>query len=133
MTALAQCIPHTLGCNIVAYIPNQGANFHQPCVFHRRQGRKVSHRLIIGSCLSLAVARAQAPGSDWAVLRLGVVGEVHRLVVDTNHFKGNFPESVLVEACLSVDAPDTVRETMESGERIGWSWNVKHTPASPTA
>ncbi|CAN0282827.1 unnamed protein product, partial [Scytosiphon promiscuus] len=39
----------------------------------------------------------KAPGSDWAILRLGVVGEVDRLVVDTNHFKGNFPESVLVE------------------------------------
>ena len=41
---------------------------------------------------------------------MGVVGDVHRLVVDTNHFKGNFPESVLVEACLSVDSPDTVSD-----------------------
>ncbi len=29
-------------------------------------------------------------------------------MVDTNHFKGNFPESVLVEACLAMDAPDAV-------------------------
>ncbi|CAN0168287.1 unnamed protein product [Ascophyllum nodosum] len=46
----------------------------------------------------------KAPGGDWAILRLGAVGEVSRLVVDTNHFKGNFPESVSVDACL---APET--------------------------
>lgn len=55
------------------------------------------------------VATWQAPGGDWAVLRLGVVGEVSRLVVDTNHFKGNFPESVSVDACLAPDAPSSVR------------------------
>lgn len=68
----------------------------------------MSHHFANAACFSNALARDQAPGSDWAILRLGVVGDVHRLVVDTNHFKGNFPESVLVEACLSVDAPDAV-------------------------
>ena len=51
----------------------------------------------------------QAPGCDWAVLRLGVVGEILRLVVDTNHFKGNFPESVAVNACLAPDNDASVR------------------------
>ena len=38
--------------------------------------------------------------SDSAVLQLcGDGGHVSELVVDTNHFKGNFPESCLVEAC----------------------------------
>lgn len=38
--------------------------------------------------------------SDWALLRLcGSGGHVERLVVDTNHFKGNFPESCRVDAC----------------------------------
>lgn len=55
---------------------------------------------------------------------MGVVGEVHRLVVDTNHFKGNFPESVLVEACLSVDAPDAVSIFSARFEGWGWSRNV---------
>lgn len=57
----------------------------------------------------LHYVRRQAPGGDWAVLKLGVVGEISRLVVDTNHFKGNFPESVLVEACLHPDAATMVR------------------------
>ncbi|CBJ29193.1 conserved unknown protein [Ectocarpus siliculosus] len=60
----------------------------------------------------------KAPGSDWAILRLGVIGEVKRLVVDTNHFKGNFPESILVEACLSPDALDS--DFADGGERMRW-------------
>ena len=38
--------------------------------------------------------------SDWAVLELGRAAEggVARIIVDTKHFRGNFPESVAVEA-----------------------------------
>lgn len=46
----------------------------------------------------------KAPGSDWAVLKLGLAGEITRLVVDTDHFKGNFPESVSVDACFAPEA-----------------------------
>ncbi|KJE91261.1 allantoicase [Capsaspora owczarzaki ATCC 30864] len=44
------------------------------------------------------------PGSDFAVLKLGHVGVVDSLEIDTNHFKGNFPESCFVEACLMTDS-----------------------------
>lgn len=44
--------------------------------------------------------RRRGPGNDWAIVRLGAVGRVKKLEVDTNHFKGNFPESCSLEACL---------------------------------
>eukprot|EP00904_Undaria_pinnatifida_P010622 jgi/Undpi1/6690/HiC_scaffold_20.g09169.m1 len=62
----------------------------------------------------------KAPGCDWAVLRLGVVGEIVRLVVDTNHFKGNFPESVVVDACLAPGADASHFSGGSGGERVGW-------------
>ncbi|MDT0442168.1 allantoicase [Streptomyces johnsoniae] len=34
---------------------------------------------------------------DWALVRLGVPGVVHGLVVDTAHFRGNHPRAVAVE------------------------------------
>lgn len=41
---------------------------------------------------------------DWSVLRLGAVAaSVEELVVDTAHYRGNYPESVLIEAA---DAPE---------------------------
>jgi len=38
--------------------------------------------------------------ADWAVVRLGTPGVVHRIEIDTNHFKGNYPESASIEGCL---------------------------------
>lgn len=37
---------------------------------------------------------------DWAVVRLGAPAFVERVVVDTAHFRGNFPQSVRVEAIV---------------------------------
>lgn len=43
--------------------------------------------------------RRRGPGFDWVVLRLGHRGTIEEVVVDTTHFKGNFPESCRLEAC----------------------------------
>src|SRR5271156_4027977 len=43
--------------------------------------------------------RRRVPGHDWAIVKLGVVGTIHRIEVDTAHFKGNFPDSCSVEVC----------------------------------
>jgi allantoicase len=43
--------------------------------------------------------RRRGPGHDWAVIKLGRPGQIHRIEVDTAHFKGNFPESCSLEAC----------------------------------
>lgn len=36
---------------------------------------------------------------DWCIVRLGHRGRVNRIEVDTNHFKGNYPESCEIDAC----------------------------------
>ncbi|OQP87630.1 allantoicase [Rhizobium rhizosphaerae] len=38
-------------------------------------------------------ARRRGPGHDWAIIRLGHPGLIRRVVVDTAHFKGNFPDT----------------------------------------
>lgn len=45
--------------------------------------------------------RRRGPGHDWAIIRLGRPGQIHRVEVDTTHFKGNFPESCSLEACAA--------------------------------
>ncbi|GAC1393330.1 MAG: allantoicase [Polyangiales bacterium] len=50
--------------------------------------------------------RKRAPGSDWAIVRLGARASKLRVIeVDTNHFKGNSPESCLLEALDDDGAP----------------------------
>ena len=43
--------------------------------------------------------RRRGPGHDWSIIKLGRPGQIQRVEVDTSHFKGNFPESCLLEAC----------------------------------
>ncbi len=42
--------------------------------------------------------RRREPGHDHAIVRLGVPGVVHGVVVDTSFFRGNYPPRVSVEA-----------------------------------
>jgi allantoicase len=43
--------------------------------------------------------RRRTPGYDWCIVKLGFPGVVRGVVVDTSHFKGNFPEQCELEAC----------------------------------
>jgi allantoicase len=44
--------------------------------------------------------RKRAPGNDWVIVRLGAPGRLEKIEVDTNHFKGNFPDSCSLEGVL---------------------------------
>src|SRR5262249_42059824 len=48
--------------------------------------------------------RRREPGFDWCVVRLGLAGVVHGVVVDTKWFRGNFPESCAVDGAV-VEGP----------------------------
>jgi allantoicase len=43
--------------------------------------------------------RRRTPGFDWCIVRLGLSGVIRGVVVDTRHFKGNYPEHCSIEAC----------------------------------
>jgi len=42
--------------------------------------------------------RRREPGHDWAILELGTFGKVSEVVVDTAHFKGNYPDRCSIQA-----------------------------------
>jgi allantoicase len=52
--------------------------------------------------------RRRGPGHDSVVIRLGAAGAIHKVEVDTSHFKGNYPDSCLLEACDETGAPGRV-------------------------
>ena len=41
--------------------------------------------------------RRRGPGHDWILLRLGAPGELGVVEIDTNHFKGNYPDRCALE------------------------------------
>lgn len=49
-------------------------------------------------------ARRRTPGFDWVIIALGHPGRIRRILVDTLHFKGNYPESCSIQAALAPNA-----------------------------
>ena len=58
--------------------------------------------------------RRRTPGFDWCIIRLGLPGIIRGAVVDTSHFKGNYPEQCSIEACTFDGLPTTEQFTAES-------------------
>lgn len=55
--------------------------------------------------------RRRAPGYDWCIVRLGLAGILRGAIVDTSHFKGNYPEHCSIEACAGDGLPDAAQLT----------------------
>ncbi|MEP6676657.1 MAG: allantoicase [Ferruginibacter sp.] len=51
---------------------------------------------------------------DWVILKLATPGIIEKIIVDTCHFKGNYPDSCSIEACSSND------DSIVTGENINW-------------
>ncbi|MEK7433887.1 MAG: allantoicase [Cyanobacteriota bacterium] len=43
---------------------------------------------------------------DWAIVKLAKAGEIKKILVDTNHFKGNYPDVCWLEGCYQPDLDD---------------------------
>jgi len=44
--------------------------------------------------------RRRDPGPDWSIVKLAATGSIEKVIVDTHHFKGNYPDSFMLEACV---------------------------------
>jgi allantoicase len=58
--------------------------------------------------------RRRTPGFDWCIVRLGLPGVIRGVVVDTSHFKGNYPEGCSLEAVSLRGLPTTDDLTSDS-------------------
>ncbi|EKX45184.1 hypothetical protein GUITHDRAFT_71482 [Guillardia theta CCMP2712] len=67
------------------------------------------------------------PGNDWCVIQLGAAGLVRAISIDTLHFKGNYPESCLIEAACS---PGSSRLDFKP-EEAQWKVLLPRTRLSP--
>ncbi|MDP9099986.1 MAG: allantoicase [Verrucomicrobiota bacterium] len=61
--------------------------------------------------------RRRGPGYDWIILKLGLPGAIRKIEVDTNHFKGNYPDTCSIEGCT---APGASTDEL-TGPETRWS------------
>lgn len=48
--------------------------------------------------------RRRGPGHDWVVVRLAAEGSIRRVEIDTNHFKGNYPDTASLEGSRDAES-----------------------------
>lgn len=57
-----------------------------------------------------------ANNKDWVIIRLAHTGQIKKILVDTCHFKGNYPDSCSIEGCMvSKEEESTI-----SSDKIKW-------------
>ena len=70
--------------------------------------------------------RRRGPGHDWAIVRLGHPGVIRTIEIDTNHFKGNYPDRASLEGC---HAPAADIEALKSAV---WTPILPETKMAPS-
>ncbi|MEZ8824562.1 allantoicase [Vibrio amylolyticus] len=56
-------------------------------------------------------ARRRTPGNDWVIVALGHAANISQVIVDTAHFKGNYPDSCSIQAAYVKGGTDDQVET----------------------
>lgn len=73
--------------------------------------------------------RRRGEGHDWCIVKLCAAGTIRKIEVDTGHFKGNYPESCMIEACNAKGA--TEKQLMSA--KTKWVELVPRTKLQPDA
>lgn len=71
--------------------------------------------------------RNRTPGNrDWVIVRLAHKGIIEKALIDTCHFKGNYPDSCLIEGCnISIE-----EESKLNTEAVKWATILPQTKLS---
>jgi len=72
----------------------------------------------------------KVPGCEWSIIQLGHPGTVQKIEIDTNHFKGNFPDSCTIEGFLMPKDTKTNVST-EDWSLFPWKTLLPSTKLSP--
>jgi allantoicase len=60
--------------------------------------------------------RRRGPGYDWIIIQLGVASLIQKISVETEHYKGNYPDRCSIDACY---APEALTQDLIKG-RVNW-------------
>ncbi len=71
--------------------------------------------------------RRRGPGYDWSIIQLGRSGIIGKIEVDTNHFKGNYPDRCSIDVCYE---PHRIVDALTCHE-MRWKELLPETKLSP--
>lgn len=62
--------------------------------------------------------RRRGPGHDWIIVKLGRPGRVRKVELDTQHFKGNYPDMCSLDACNAIDDSVDILTTRQQWNQL---------------
>jgi allantoicase len=65
--------------------------------------------------------RRRDDSNDWCIIKLGLAGTIRKVILDTAHFKGNFPDSFSLEAA-------NARSDDLQADDVQWQMVIGQTP-----
>jgi allantoicase len=74
--------------------------------------------------------RKRVPGYDWIVVKLGATGSIRKIEVDTNFFKGNYPDSCSIEGCR-YPKRDLTSADFSQNKDLSWETLLPQTKLKP--
>lgn len=108
----------------LALINNCGKALHCNDMFFSRMDNLISPTTGKNMGDGWETKRNRTPNNvDYVVLRLGHSGRVQKIIVDTKHFKGNYPDSCSIDACYCEEDDKVLNEEVEwkvllSGQKL---------------
>uniref|UniRef100_A0A8C5MHZ8 Allantoicase n=1 Tax=Leptobrachium leishanense TaxID=445787 RepID=A0A8C5MHZ8_9ANUR len=75
----------------------------------------------------------QVSGNEWAIFRLGHPGLITHIEIDTNHFKGNSPNSCKIDACILLpnEEENLIRKKWDTNKGLTWKTLLPVTQIHP--
>ena len=74
--------------------------------------------------------RRRGPGHDWSIVKLATRGRLHRVEIDTDHYRGNAPGRCMVEIADARSVPNAEIQAL-AGRMGAWQVMVHETPLQP--
>jgi allantoicase len=71
--------------------------------------------------------RRRGPGYDWIIVQLGARTKIQKISVETEYYKGNYPDRCTIDVC---DASGTLFQDLITG-KVAWREIVQATKLEP--
>ncbi|PHR71922.1 MAG: allantoicase [Lutibacter sp.] len=98
----------------LALINNCGKALHCNDMFFSEMDNLISPTLGKNMGDGWETKRNRTPNNvDYVILKLGHSGLVQKIIVDTKHFKGNYPDSCAIDACYCDNDNDVINDNHE--------------------
>lgn len=76
--------------------------------------------------------RRRDPGPDWSIIKLADLGSIEKVIIDTCHFKGNYPDTFILQGIISQndnfsDDGLSYDDCSDKNEKLNWQTIIPKT------